>query len=75
MLSLHHNQYHQWTEPTVQCSNVTYNLYSSVNSSSNSEILNLQTSEAVYDHSQHYLQNLIDEYTGVSKWEPIVALT
>ena len=62
MLSLRHNQYHQWTEPTVQCSNVAYNLYSNVNSSSNSEILYLQTSEAVYYHSQHYLQNLIDKY-------------
>ena len=62
MLTLHHNQYHQWTEPTLQCSTITYNLYSNVNKSSNSGILCLHTSEAVYCHSQHYLQTLTHQY-------------
>lgn len=63
-LALHHNQYHQWTGPTVKCSNVTYNLYSkfNVNALSNSGILCLHTSEDVYYHSQHYLRSLTYEY-------------
>ena len=59
---MYHNQYHQWTGPALQCSNVTYSLYSNINKSSDSEILYLHTLEAVYYHSQHYLQSLIEEY-------------